>query len=276
MSSRLARPGGEAVPHAAPGNDSGWGRKLNRRLWMAVAISAAIHLSAVTIFNVVIYFPISEIEYFEFRFVEAPRGSMGADAPGVLALSTPTRWEWLPALQPPNLGDLPEGKLSLSNTVMPDQSLAQEIYGDQSPEFSVLDETFDNVQRSFRRLTLETDRLRLEDTPPANQQRFTPTAGFTGELNWVQREKARGLLFSPPLQSLWSLPADFIRNGLHYSLTVDPAGRVTRVWNEDLRSGEELASLEAQLLQYRFATDETGSLLDETVSLKLQAAEDGL
>lgn len=276
MSSQSARRGDESILHASPPPTEATGSRLNRRLLVAVAISAAVHLSAVTIFNVVIYFPISEIKYFEFRFVEAPRGSMGAEEPGLLALSTPAKWEWLPQIQPPSLDQLNAGRLSLSNAVLPEQSLAQEIYGSESPEMSVLGAAFDNVQRSVRRLTLEADSLRLDSTPPVNVQRFTPTAGFSGELRWSQREDVRGLLFSPPLQSLWSLPADVIRGGLTYTLTVDPSGRVTRVWNEDLRSGEQLAAVESQLLQYRFAPDATGSLLDESVSLILKEAEEGL
>lgn len=250
------------------------GRGLPRRLVMALGISTAVHLSAVTIFNVVIYFPISEIKYYEFRFVEAPRGSMGDT--GNVALSAPSQWEWLPKLQPPQLSPLSPGRLALGNSTLSGESLADDIYGSDEEPLTSLGAAIENVQRSVRQLTLEVDRNGLDALPAPNVQTITPASGFTCTLTSTQRDEPRQLLFSPPLQSLWSVPPEQLRGGLNYTLSVDGSGRVTRVWNEDLRTSPELAALEAQLMQYRFAPDESGRLLEEPIAVKLTESDAAL
>ncbi len=273
MSRRWSSAAGEASPHEAAKRLRLFLR--NRRLWTALGISALVHLSAVTIFNVVIYFPVSEIEYFDFRFVEAPRGTMGNEEAGVVSIAA-NQWEWLPPLEPPNLDTPTEGRLTLSNPAIPEQSLAEEIYGSNEENAPLLGEALKNMQTSMRRLSLGADRVEMQSMPPANVSTFTPTAGFTGALLYPQRDNIRALLFAPPLQTLWGVPADQLRGGLNYTLSVDASGKVTRVWNEDLRGGEKLAAVEAQLAQYRFAPDEAGSLLEEVISLRLAEADTGL
>ena len=242
--------------------------RARRRLLYAFGFSAALHVSAVTIFNIVVYFPVSEIDYYDFRFVQAPRGSVGGE--GQIALSEPTRWEWLPQLNPPAIENTLSDRLTLSNPGMDQQSLAEEIYGQEEESLSLLSSALDNLQTTVSRLTLDSNRDALYTTPPANGHSFAPASGMQGVILWPARDAPRPLLFSPPLQSVWDIEPRYLADGMSLTLRINAGGRVTRVWNDDLRSGPAIAALEAELANYRFAPDESARASEETARLVMR------
>lgn len=259
-----------ALPLDNTPRPGGADRRSRQWLLWGLGASALLHLSAVTIFKVVIYFPIQEVRYYELKFVETP---VVADASPEEAAGE--RWERLPRLEPPRLSDT-DYQLSLSGAAP--ESLYQKIYGageeqDDNP-LARLEEGLRNFPTNFGRLTLEEDRLPFEQSPAAGEA-FTPASGYTGTIAWPHRESPRALLFSPPLQSLWEVEQAKLERGLEFQLSVDAQGRVARVWHPGAED-EALAAVEAQLMLYRFESADEGPGLDDTATVVIrEAAEDG-
>ena len=130
-----------------------------RRLRVALIVSAVVHLSAVTVFKVVAYFPVQEVNYYQLRFVDTPSSS-SAVAPedtGVSGLSTSDleRWQRLPRIEPPRLIDT-DYKLTLAGETPQAESLYQQVYGveEEGPRgpLASIEAGLRNLQTTFGRL----------------------------------------------------------------------------------------------------------------------------
>ncbi|MFM1921202.1 MAG: hypothetical protein RLZZ303_2836 [Candidatus Hydrogenedentota bacterium] len=245
----------------------------NRRLVIALAVSAAVHLSAVTIFKIVLYFEVPEIRFYEFRFVQPPRVNE-ASSPEDRELAA--RWERLPRIDAPLLRDT-GGQLTLARRDLNSAGALEGLFGDAEPALGEprLGNTFQPPELGMEQLSLGGDGgLNLGPDIEGNSQRFVPVAGFAATLTWPQREAARPLLFSPPLRSLWSMDAGILAQGLALELSVDAGGKVTRVWSSVPLPAESLDALVQQIMQYRFEPEASDSILDETVLLLLRAEGD--
>lgn len=245
----------------------------NRRLLIALAVSAAVHLSAVTIFKIVLYFEVPEIRFYEFRFVQPPRVSE-ASSPEERELAA--RWERLPRIDAPLLRDT-GGQLTLARRDLNSAGALDGLFGDGEPGPGEprLGDTFQPPDLGMEQLSLGGDGgLNLGPDIEGNSQRFVPVAGFTATLTWPQREDARPLLFSPPLRALWSVDAGILAQGLAVELNVDAGGRVTRVWTSLPLPAESLDALVQQVMQYRFEPEASGTILGDTALLLLRAEGD--
>lgn len=242
----------------------------NRRLLIALAVSAVVHLSAVTIFRIVLYFEVPEIRFYEFRFVQPPRISE-ASSPEERELAA--RWERLPRIEAPLLRDT-GAQLTLARRDLNADGALDGLFGDAESDSGslTLGDTFQQPELGMEQLSLGGNGgLSLGPDIDGNSQRFVPVAGFAGTLTWPQREDARPLLFSPPLRALWSMDAAILAQGLPLELSVDAAGKVTRVWTSLPIPAESLDALIHQITQYRFEPAASEMILDETALLLLRA-----
>ncbi len=244
---------------------------IDRRLLYAFLVSAAVHLSAVTVFKIVIYFQVPEISFYEFRFVQPPQvGPTATPQEREFA----ARWERLPKIEAPLLRDT-GGQLTLARKDLESPTPYDAIYGEperplDTPRFS---ELMTQPSLELDRLRLGGSNLTLGPSISGNEQTMEPAGGFTGTLTWPQRDTARALLFGPPLQTLLSLDTQLLDQGVLFELSVDGAGRVTRVWTNMLQEGEDLEGVTAQLMQYRFEPESNPLGLDETVVLLIREKE---
>jgi hypothetical protein len=247
-----------------------------RRLRIALAASVLFHLSAVTIFKIVVYFPIQEVRYYELKFVETPAMAAAEAVPEAVPAELLERWERLPRLEPPRLAET-DYQLSLSGAGLEVETLYERVYGEKQQPPGPLAEIgagLRNLQTTFGRLSLEEDRLPFEQADAGEaRQDFTPVSGFTGVIVWPGRDAPRPLMFSPPLQSLWNVDTRALERGLEFQLSVSADGRVTRVWHDALGEAS-IAAVEAQLMQYRFEPETDGPGIGDTATVVIREADE--
>lgn len=259
----------------------------------AIAVSLALHLSAVTLFSVVISFPSEPVQYYSFRFVDA------ATHEPIFTSDTP--WQRAMAIRPelhvPTLeeamGDPRSGNPLLTPLVP--ANFQTPAIGDalsltthpQLPTINIPQLEFAELTRlDLRRKSLrirsgyfedgaqrprdswawfgrELGVLRdsLRSLPTGLQQRpapepvtvSTPHPGFRAYIEWMAEPKTRQLLFSPPIDALMTARNTLGAQPIALVFKVNPQGRVIEVLDPGDDEGGIAASAGKALFKYRFA-----------------------
>lgn len=243
-----------------------------RTFYVALTISALLHLSMVTVFSIVIWFPREVIDYYAFDIVEvpAPEAVFFEPAPGAAD-----------RLRSPNLegglGELADPRLAYGAALPPIQLPTLEfaelrrlrvrtegldalaLYGgllDGGPRDSWgrFGEGLARVRQSITDLALPGelgtggDRLSRAPARPVHR----PAEGFEAYIEWNTEPKERALLFAPPIRALWDIDPRELGRTIEVVIEVTPQGRVINAYSLQLDDTGILDEVQAAVLRYNF------------------------
>jgi hypothetical protein len=247
-----------------------------KRTWKSVlsfgmTVSAVIHLSAVIVFKIVIYFPREDIRYYDFSVVQVPAEEVIAEVENPDDPSQPLRLaNRLPAITLPTLEFAELERLRVRQSGFEEASLYDELYGRELSPLERVGEGLAHLGSEVRRFTLgEPMALDLSPAAPAVAT-FSPARGYEGRLVWIDRAAPRALLFSPPMSALWNLEG---AETLEMVLKVDAAGRVTSVWSAESGDSAVFDDVQAAVFQFRFEADDS-LIVAESVNLIIRPESD--
>lgn len=266
----------------------------------ALAFSLLFHLSMVTVFNIVIFFPREDLRYYNFRIVQTasstPRPGVPASTTAADRLRGPSLKDRLDeglALEAEGAGldaELPEielptlefaelSRLRVRQQRLDDPELLNRLLHDEPQD------SWSRFGRGLRRFGESITGLPEPPRPGAGEKaapsaparpKHTPAQGFEAHIEWDQPGNTRRLLFAPPLEPLWDIAPAELEGGIELVLTVSPHGRVVNVWSPEIGRGDLLADIQAGVLKYRFEPLEQEDARNQMATLHIVPGEDGL
>lgn len=268
----------------------------------AFIVSLLLHVSSFTLFSVVIYFPRQDIDYYEFRIVEAraaqptPKAEPeAAPGGGELSLNGPGQSPGdddespyaalspgLPPIELPRLEFAELRRYQVRQENLESRALYKKIFHeDHDDSWSRFSEGIASLRGSLRKLTGDqADPLGtgLQDpfAAPRPPETFHPASGFDGEIQWAAGTAPRRLLFSPPMEGLYDIAQGHLLKPVELVLQVNPEGRVVNVWSPSLDQPELLESLQFAALNYRFEQAPDGPAEQIATLIVREAGEGGL
>jgi len=259
---------GDAQPSLQERLRPPWRRRLRAsRLAPALFLSTLFHLSMVTVFTVVIYFPRTEVKYYDFRIVPTTPTHAGAEdlaaAPGTgrgLGERLSVRGTTLPRVDLPTIEFAELERLRIAQEGMQSLSLYDQLYADRPLDsWARFGLGLQRLGRSISELTLS--RGNGEEAPPPAPRgpQHRPAEGFEAEIYWSTGPSDRRLLFSPPITALQGVDPSTVNWPIEVVIEVDAQGRVSSVYSPQLDAGELLDAVQGIVLrQYRFEPLEGG------------------
>lgn len=239
----------------------------DRVLAATLALSLLFHLSAVSLFRIVIYFPRHDIQYFDVAIIDSSVPLRPLSIPqDRLVLSTPgsglekleaererleidDAWTRLPDIQFPTVKFEELGLLRLRRQGLETRSHYTELFEDTPDDaWSRFGRKLTSVSESLTRFAQGSAPERTRKPVPVSR----PAPGFEAYLDWLSEPRDRQALSVHPIDALWGLdPAEF-GEPIALVFRVDRAGKVLHVLDpvEDVDSILR-ASVEA-LKRYRF------------------------
>lgn len=228
---------------------------------MAIGASLLFHLSAVTLFDVVIYFPRERIAFYDFQIVEEAAVSglapVPVASPDLLSLAKKNLFgDPLPDIDLPTLEFAELSRIQTRQEGLRSRSLYGEIMREDSPDsWARFGKTLQRLGKSVTGISLslshrETPGLRLDedlDEPVAR-----PAEGFEASIQWNAGPKDRALLFAPPIQALWHVSPLSLQGPIELVLQLSPDGRVINVWSPNVDESGLTDEVQLAVLQYRF------------------------
>ncbi len=235
----------------------------------ALFISALVHLSAVTLFRIVIYFPRHDIEYYRVSIVESapsrrlsvPERAIDGAVQGIpfdtpdlgqtLALNDPLMsFDPLPEIELPTLQFEELSLLRLRQEALEVRSRYDDRFAARGGGLSLsrLSTGIDTVSDTLSRLTFG-GAVGGEDRPRPISR---PAPGFEAYVEWLSEPKDREVFEVQPIPELRGRSADAVPEPITLAFRVDRDGRVTHVLSPiggSLAIGEAAADA---LRGYRF------------------------
>lgn len=245
---------------------------------VAFVISLLFHLSMVTVFQVVILFPRTEIRLYKVDIVQAQRSTPQEPAQGF-------------GLEPLNIGetnlgvsrlipdiDLPTiefaelERLKVRQHSQDEKTRYESLYADQSDDsWARFGTGMQQLGRSIRDVTLG-GLLGLGETQQtADQPTFKPAEGYSGFIEWNDPNNKRKLLFSPPMKALWKLNPAELNEVIELVFEVNHQGRVINVYSPNLTNQELLDDIQLTVLQYRFEPLAESTLRNQLGVIQIKA-----
>jgi hypothetical protein len=267
----------------------------NRRVFLAaLAFSAVLHLSMVTVFSIVILFPRNDVKYYDLSIVRVPSArstSTGEDLPtgsgGRLRLSaldpaadtglklngSPADTPLTPGITLPTVDFAELDRLRVRHENLASSKGYDDLFS-ASPRDSW--ERFGlglkSLGSSLSRLAMpeESGSTPLAEAPPDSAvSTLRPADGFEAEIEWNGAPRDRRLLFAPPIKALWNVDPATLKRPVEIVFTVNPHGRVVSVWSPALDDTGLVDRVQAGILKYRFEPlpSETGAAPSATAGL---------
>lgn len=267
-------------------------RRHNRVMRWALAASMLFHLSAITVFRVVIYFPRQDIRYVEFQIVQAspvyesaPEAPSQAAAPvwreGALRLGGDRLLEdsGPPPIQLPTLEFAELSRLRMRREAALDPERRDAIFHDEDRDsWRRFGDELSRMRQSLSRLTLSGgERGERFAEPEAAAPRVVqrPADGLAILLQWDTAPHERKLLIAPPIEALWAVEPASLRDPLTLIIEVNAMGRVVNVWSPTVGQTDVLDKVQAAVLKYRFEPLDDSGAPDQMGSLQVVAEEEG-
>lgn len=273
----------------------------NRALTVAAGISAAFHLSMVTLFSIGVRFDVEIPQYFQFDIVKTSQVRSATETTDSARLRAPTIEDGFNAFSSNNaagefLGglDIAEGAARLQE---PPEVLLPTLEFDNLERLRLRERSIAASNRSldsrdawpddswaqfgreleqFRRATLGRLPFFGEEPSvdePSPQRVSVPAEGFEIYIEWMSEPFDRQLLFSAPIEALWRVDPRTLSKPISFTFRVGPDGRVREVMQGALLEDEELAaSVLKALLRYRFTPLPEGQAQDQHGTLLIAAA----
>jgi hypothetical protein len=238
---------------------------------VAFTISAALHLSLVTVFTVVVYFPVETTHYYQFDIVNPitrasllpgasqelkvpsiddvlASGAPGHDQqpltiePGLAMSLTPE----LPSITLPTFGGSEFERLELRHQSLSIRSAFEET------QTATAWERFSREMGQLREAISRFSLFSAQESDPSLQYVGRPVDGVVLYIEWMSGPKDRTLLFSPPIENLWRLDPASLAESIALVFTVSPSGEVIEVLTPLEDDAGVIASAGKALLKYRF------------------------
>lgn len=244
------------------------GRRETRVFRLALAASLFLHLSAITIFRVVVYFPRNPVFYVGLRVVpddrpeREPRPPSAPEIPavaesGALRLGNLLASEEdAPDVELPTLEFAELDRWRLSRNLELGAGAAAAMPADTPPRDSLqlFGAGVEMVRSSLKRLAIgEQAPEPVAEPPEAPVIKInSPVEGLRVELEWDTPPRDRQAMITPPMEALWRLDPVALDKPISFVLQVDPTGRVTSVWSPVVDETGLLDSIQVALLKFRF------------------------
>lgn len=258
------------------------GRRRNKVLAAALLGSALLHLSAITVFRIVIYFPREYVEYVDFEIVQA--------APSVAATTDdtlpplPSGFDapsdgFLPPIDLPTLEFAELQRLRVRQEGLVSEALREDIFGEEGGDsWRRFGESLGRVRRTLTGLSLSgvgapplDDGLGPEEALPT----LRPAEGFEAYIEWDTPPADRQLLFAPPIRALWEIDTAQVKLPISLVIEVNPLGRVVNVWSPAVDPTGVLDEVQLGVLKYRFEPLEEPDAQNQLGTMQIERGGDG-
>ena len=252
------------------------GSPRNRAFGVALVISGILHLSTVSVFSIMIWFPRHDPKYFSLEIVRQDSAVVGGVArarPGALRVRSADElfagddggssadaiaegamaegWAGLPPIDLPRVEFGEFERLRTREESLKIRSQFTELFDTRPKDSWAL---FSEELRGLGQ-RLRSNLMGRESPAPAPRpvRVSTPAPGFGIYVQWMGSPYDRQLLFSPPVQALWDVDAVEVAGPIALAFTVDPQGKVIEI-QIPVEDEKGLSSaIGTALLKYRFA-----------------------
>lgn len=240
----------------------------DRTFPVSLTASLLFHLSMVTLFRIVIYFPREDIEYFNVAIVEAsapvaPAGSASSslEVPSAESMfdrfeqrETPlepeSTWGNLPAIQLPTLKFEEMDILRIQRDVLETRSRYEDFFAEKSSDtWSRFGRQLNTVGQTISRITRSVPPVEKAD-PLLPISR--PAPGYEAYLEWFAEPRDRQAVAVHPIKSLWGLDPGSFSEPLALAFRVDRSGRVVDILDPIDPATDLLIDSVDALMHYRF------------------------
>ena len=260
-------------------------KRRNQVFSTALGFSILFHLSMVTVFRIVIYFPRHDIEYFEFDIIESAGGSpAGSEAPRQFELAPNTEAfqraagvegaqssaaNWRPPIQLPTIPFADLELLRARQGSLEIRKRYDELF--QQPRQ-------DTWSRFGRKLDTLGDALSgallggEEDGPPIIEL-ASPAPGLTAHLEWVSPPLDRRAVLTRGIERSLGLVAVQLSGPISFVFKVNRQGKVTLVHEQPDDSQGFVEGMTESLLSYRFEPIESSNRPSQYGAIIIQPEE---
>ena len=271
--------------------------KPRRRAFMvAMIFSLFFHLSMVTVFSIVIYFPREDIEFYNFRIIQTVpikatssinfsenqlrvpsieanlEKHLGLEGEDVLEDLVAT----LPSINLPTLEFSELDRFRMYQDTLSARSRYDELFTQQPQDsWSRLATGLRKVGGSLLHLGgLGTEEsLTEEKVDSALPLYHTPMEGFEAFIEWQEDPKERRLLYAPPIRALWDAQETLLEQSIEIVLQVNASGRVVNVWSPKTDQTGLLDNVQKTVLRYRFEPQPELGKQRQSATLHIRLAE---
>ena len=269
----------------------------NRVLAYAVGFSLLFHLSMITIFRIVLYFPEENVDYFPLEIVNPQETRVTEDetVPASSGLTLPSldnpfsksntlasaesdalsanAMDELPKISLPTLAFAELERLEATQSGLRLQTEFRSDMPDRATDsWSRFGEEVASLRGAMSRLAASFSSPEAEiESPPAIIE-ARPAPGFVAQIDWLTGENTRELIYAPPLSELWDVDPSLFDSLAAIIFKVNVEGKVVEVLTpiEDERG--LVSAVARQLLKYRFEpTLGESSALEQQGTLVLRA-----
>lgn len=256
----------------------------DRPMMVALAVSAAFHLSMVTLFSIVIKFPVPRVQYYRFEIVDPRtrqpivpsdrRSSLfppiGEVLGGEGAATAEDPWQGLPKIELPTLAFTELDQLRAREEGLRVRSRYAELLSIHPQEsWRGLGKELRQVRDALTRLPfLEQPTQEEEDRP---QPIARPAEGFEAYIEWMTAPRDRELLFAPPIEALWGVKPEELAAPITLVFKVNPEGKVTEVFMPVEDTAGIVAGAAKALARYRFKPLEQAAPREQRATLIIAA-----
>lgn len=259
----------------------------NRPFTIALTVSAVFHLSMVSVFSIVIWFPRRDVKYYAVDIVrEAPLRRQASSLPaasrppdklrlsspgqlmdddsggafatesmddtgGELSLTSPAdEWAALPDIELPRLEFAALERIRTREESLQIRSRYTDLFERQEQDSWA---RFSGRLKGLGGALTRWSSPDAQSAAPARPVRVsTPMAGFGVYIEWMSEPKERALLYSPPIQALWGIDPSRFDQPEPLAFAVNAQGKVTEVLLPLEDEDGVVASVGSALLKYLF------------------------
>ncbi len=269
-------------------------REEQRSFYWALLASGLFHLSMVTVFSIVIYFPREDTVFYDFEIVPLsaadPASTVAAGAaeglPDLAGGEKLALRGALPALELPTLEFAELARLRVRQAGVQSLSRYEDIFKDEpSDSWGRFSRGLTGMTRSLSKLRLSggddydddhlSSVLEGEHRPPKPIV-HRPAEGFEAQLVWSSAPRDRQLLFSPPIEALWGSDPALLQRPVELIIQVNALGRVVNVFSPTVDERELVDAIQMTALQYRFEPLEVDDGKNQTATLRIQREDSGV
>lgn len=262
-----------------------WWSRQNRPLVLALAFSAALHLSAVTMFSIGIWFPAEQRIYHRFDIIDERSGlPLDASATGGRLSSAIFGGEMetpairsLPSISLPKVDYRSMGERQLRraqlDTLMRFESMER---GEQRDAWAQLETGVETLRSRFTGLNPFSPAESDEEEPADALVKLPePAPGFEMYIDWLTGDRKRDALIAGSLDALVKAGPDDVRTPLSFIVEVDASGRVVSVMPPLSPAAPMVDTLAEQLARYRFAPAPDGGSRTQHGTLVVSRVAEG-
>ncbi len=210
-------------------------RQRNRVFVVAFIVSTLIHLSTVTVFRIVLYFPHFDMDYVNVEIVREGRllsnweGQLSVPDPGDafarLDLDEPLHpvWNAPPPIELPKIQFAEMGRLRMKMQGLEVRSRYDELFADEPVDsWARFGQTLSNVGDVLASVV-------QGESTTAPELMSRPAPGYEARIEWLSEPKDREALSVEKIEALWGRDPSTLQGPITLSFKVDRDGNVVDV-----------------------------------------------